>query len=149
MGTDRDPIRILEPLPECANQLPVFRRSLITDSVRYIHNCCTRIDYGIEYRAEVIDLGATGIFSRKLHFIAKRSRSLDGFDRNVKGLTTRLVEFVLEVNVACRKEGVDARASRLLQGLPAAVNIGGGRSGEPGDGDTSGLCPDPLLGLAI
>src|SRR2546425_10580408 len=124
MGTDRDPIRILEPLPEGANQLPVFRRSLITDSVRYVHNCCTRIDYRIEYRAEVIDLGAAGIFSRKLHLIAKLSRALNGFDRNVECLTARLVEFVFEVNVACRKKGVDARASRVLQCLPAAVNIG-------------------------
>src|SRR5262245_12487574 len=135
MRTNRDAIRILEALSQRSNQLPILGRSLITDRVRNVHDRGAGIYDRIEYRAQVIDFSPSGIFRRKLHFVAKLSSALDSLDGNVESFASCLIEFVFQVNVTGSKKGVDARASSVFERLPAAVDIGGQGPCEPGNGN--------------
>src|SRR5262245_9272819 len=146
---DRDAFGILEPLAQGPNQLTVFGGSLISHRVGYVHDGRARIDDGVEHGAQIVDLGATGVLRRKLHFIAKIARALDGLDGDVEGFSASLVEFVFQMNVARRQEGVDAWASRLFEGFPAAVDIGGNGAGQSSDRHASDLARYPLHSFEI
>jgi hypothetical protein len=149
MRTNRDAIRIVEALSQRSNQLPILGWSLITDRVRNVYDRGAGIDDRIEYRAQVIDFSPPGIFRRKLHFVAKLSSALDSIDRNVESFASRLIEFVFQVNVTGSKKGVDARSSGVFERLPAAIDIGGQRTGKAGYGNRSNLGRDKFHRLEI
>src|SRR5262249_29651579 len=69
--------------------------------------------------------------------VAKLSSALDSLDGNVESFASRLIEFVFQMNVTGSKKGVDARASRVFERLPATVNIGGQRTSEASEGTRS------------
>src|SRR5262249_46714569 len=84
MGADGDSFGVLESFAEGADQLAVFGGRLIAYRVRYIDDGGSGIDYGIEDRAQIVDLGAARVFGGELYFVAELARPLDCPDRDIQ-----------------------------------------------------------------
>src|SRR6059036_103236 len=130
---DRDAIGILQALPQCTNELSIFRRRLITNRIRHVDNRRARINHRIEDRTHVIDFRAAGILGRKFDLVAHLARALDSLDGDIESFTTTLVQLVLQVNIACRQKCMNARMRGALQRLPAAIDIRGHGASQPGN----------------
>src|SRR5262249_41432454 len=83
--------------------------------------------------AHVVEVGARGVLGGEFHVVAVGARVPHRLHGRLHHLGARLAQLVLEVDVRGRDEGMDPRLGRVLDGLPAAVDVGEPHPGEATD----------------
>src|SRR5687767_7732538 len=108
-------------------------RQGVADGIRQIDRSCARVDGRFRNRAQELEIAARCIFSRELDVVAIGARVCDRRRDLLEALLPRDAQLVLEMDVGGRQEDVDARAGRVLQGAPGAIDVCRDGARQPGD----------------
>ena len=123
-------------------------RHRVTDGVRDVERGGAGLDDGGEHLVEKFRVAAAGVLRRELDIRAQRARIGDHLDGLGGHLLARHAELVLEVEVAGREEGVDARVLGALHALPGGIDVVLGAARETADDRRLGLRTSLDRGLA-
>src|SRR6266700_3244015 len=100
MAMDADGGAISERFNDAADQRSVILGSGVADGIRNVDRAGAGGDYGLGYFLQEIGVSAGSIFGGELDVVHVAAGKLDGGHGFFEDLILRLLEFVLEVNVA-------------------------------------------------
>src|SRR5579884_2941036 len=118
---------------DAADDLRIVFGNGVADGIRQVDGPRARFHHGARDLFEVIEIGARGVFSRKLHVIGELARELHRGAGLVKHLLAGLFQLVLQMDVAGGDEGVDARPAGVLQRCGGTLDVAGAGPAERGD----------------
>ena len=101
----------------------------VADRVRDVERGGPGLDRFAQHQVQKLRLAAPGVFRAELDVLAQAARIAHHLDTLLHHLLAVHLELVFHVNLGRGEEGVDARAGRVLDGLPGFVNVvlGGAR----------------------
>ena len=111
-----------EPV-QLAPHLRVLVGHRVADRVRHVDGGGALVESDLEHLGGELELGARGVHRRELHVLAVRARLRHGCARLALHVLAARLKLVLDVDVARRDEGVDARALGVLDGVPGRVHV--------------------------
>ncbi len=121
-------------LPHAAEQRLIFRRSRVADGVRDVDRGRAGVDRDFDRAAQKIELRAGAVLGRPFDIGDMIARPRHRGGDQLQHARRLQLELVFHVQRRGGDEGVDARATRLAQGLGAAVDVFFRGAREAGDG---------------
>src|SRR3569833_106620 len=113
---------IAKGFDDAADQLAVLIGRGVADGIRDIDGAGSGGDYGFRNLFEIFGVGAGSVFGGEFDVIDIVADELDGGDGGVEDFLARLLELVLQMDVAGGEEGVDAGAFGFLEGAGGALD---------------------------
>src|SRR6185312_11797335 len=114
---------IAEGFDDAADQLAVLIGRGVADGIRDVDGAGSGGDYGAGDLFEIFGVGAGSVFGGEFDVIDVVAGELDGGDGGVEDFLARLLELVLQMDVAGGEEGVDAGAFGFLEGAGGALDV--------------------------
>jgi hypothetical protein len=120
-------------LPQVADQLGVLVGCRVPHRIGNVQRGGARRERGREHLHQVVPVGARRVLRRELDVFAVPARLPHGPIDLLENPLAAHAQLVLEVDVAGRDEGVDARLARALERLRAALDVGRAGACQPAD----------------
>src|SRR5439155_8861086 len=132
MAVHADNSAVAQRFDDAADQRAILARSRIADRVGNVYRAGARGDHRFRYPFQIIRIGARAIFRRELDVIYITARQLDRGHGVIEHLFLRLLELVLQVDVAGRDERMDARAPGMLERSRGSFHVERAGTGQSG-----------------
>ena len=145
---ERDPGGTGDALPDGAEDLPVLRREREPHGIRQVHGRGTLRDRHLDDAAQVLEVGAAGVFRRELDVVGVATGPAHGGARQLEAIVPADLELVLQVDVGGRDEDMDAPARGRTQRLAREIDVLVGAARQCGQHRTPHLRRD-LLDAAV
>src|SRR3954470_5314718 len=145
----RDLVQVRNELVQAPEGGRVLVRHRVPDGVRNVDGRRTLVERDLHHLGGVLEVGARGIHRRELHVVGVLLRVRDRRARLALHVLARRLELVLDVDVARRDEGVDARPLGIPDRVPGGVDVLEARAGEPADARAVDLARDRLHRLEV
>ena len=123
--------------------------SRVADGVGHVDRGGALVERDLQHLGGELEVRAGRVHGRELDVLAVAARLGHRRARLALHVLAGRLQLVLDVDVARRDEGVDARALRVLDGVPGGVDVLSVCAGEPGDHGAVHLAGDRLDGLEV
>ena len=122
--------RAFDQLPE---QRLILLRLRVADGVGDVERGRAGLNCHLQHLLEVLDVATPGILRTELDIAAQADRVLHHLAHRLQYLVARHAQLVLQMNVAGRNEGVDARPHGRFGGGKRPFDVHAVGAGQPGD----------------
>ena len=110
-------------LADRAHQSREFIGESVTHSIRHIENRRAFFHCGVEYFAQILHVAARRVLSRKLNFFSQVASQTHRAPGHFDNFGAGFFQFVFEVDIRSRADGVDAWAGCFTQSLGRSANV--------------------------
>ena len=149
MTAESSPIDVGNPFFQNSEDISKLIRHTITNCVRDIDGCGALVDGGLHDLAEVIQIAAACILSRKFDVIAQRFCQTNRLSSLLQNLLSSTLQLVLKMNVRSGNKGVNPWPVRILQGFPGPANVQLYSTRQARDGHGSNLLGNLSYGFKV